>query len=203
MSFTTEKKMTNKMYCSVTCSNTVKANNTDVREKRRKTIEKNGGWSEHMKKIHRMNPHLSKRTSERMKKKNPMMNPESLKKMKEKLKGRTFLSRGGNGQITPQQELLHQMLGDGWEMELPILTESVKMLFKSLPPCYKVDIGNPNLKISIEIDGKSHKTKKWKYLDKRKTKILNSLGWKVLRFWNEEVMTNPQMCIQKIQEYMI
>jgi very-short-patch-repair endonuclease len=95
------------------------------------------------------------------------------------------------------------MLGEGWEMELPILTEKVKTNFKSLPPSYKVDIGNQKLKISIEIDGKSHKLKKWKFLDKRKTEVLNSLGWKVLRFWNEEVTTNPQMCIQKIQEYMI
>jgi hypothetical protein len=137
-----------------------------------------------------------------MKQKNPMKNIDSLNKMKQKLKGRTFLSRGGNGKITPQQQLLHQMLGEGWVMELPILTENAKSLFKSLPHCYKVDIGNPNLKISIEIDGKSHKTKKWKYLDKRKTKILNSLGWKVLRFWNEEVTTSPQTCVQKILEFM-
>ena len=142
-------------------------------------------------------------SSKRMKKNNPMKNLESLEKMREKLKGRTFLSRGGNGKITPQQEILFQMLGEGWIMELPILTENAKMLFKSLPPSYKVDIGNPKLKISIEIDGRTHKQKKWKFLDKRKTKILNMLGWKVLRFWNEEVMTNPQKCIQKIQEFMI
>jgi hypothetical protein len=131
-----------------------------------------------------------------------MVNPETVEKMRQKLIGKTFLSRGGNGKTTPQQELIYQMLGDGWIMELPILTTEVKQLFESLPPSYKVDIGNPNLKISIEIDGNSHKTKRWKYLDKRKTKVLNSLGWKVLRFWNEEVTTNPQMCIQKIQEFM-
>ena len=62
---------------------------------------------------------------------------------------------------------------------------------------------NEKLKISVEVDGKSHKLKKWKFLDKRKTEVLNSLGWKVLRFWNEEVMTNPQICLQKIQECMI
>jgi hypothetical protein len=174
-----------------------------VREKRRKTIEKNGGWSEHMKKTHMKNPHMSQLSSERMKIKNPMFNPETLEKMREKLIGRTFLSRGGNGKITIQQETLHHLLGEGWVMELPILTENVKLSFKSLPPCYKVDIGNTHQKIVIEIDGKSHKTKKWKFLDKRKTEVLNSLGWKVLRFWNEEVTTNPQMCLQKIQESMI
>jgi very-short-patch-repair endonuclease len=123
--------------------------------------------------------------------------------MRQKLIGRTFLSRGGNGTITPQQKKLWELLGEGWEMELPILTKNVKTLFKSLPPSYKVDIGNQEMKILIEIDGNSHKTKKWKFLDKRKTNVLNSLGWKVLRFWNEEVTTNPQICIQKIQEYMI
>jgi hypothetical protein len=192
-----------KTYCSVTCSNIVKANNPEVRQKRRETIEQNGGWSKHMKKIHMKNPHISQLSSTRMKTNNPMFNPENVEKMRQKLIGRTFLSRGGNGKITPQQELLWSLLGEGWEMELPILTKNVKTLFKSLPASYKVDIGNQEMKISIEVDGNSHKSKKWKFLDKRKTNVLNSLGWKVLRFWNEEVMTNPQMCVQKIRESMI
>jgi hypothetical protein len=173
-----------------------------MRQKWKTSMEKHN-MSEKMKEVHRKNPNLGKKSSERMKKNNPMLNPKTVEKMKKKLKGRTFLSRGGNGKITPQQETIFNLLGEGWVMELPILTKEYIGNQKSLPNSYKVDIGNSSLKIIIEIDGKSHTTKKWKYLDKRKTEILTSLGWKVLRFWNEEVTTNPMKCIQKIQEYMI
>jgi hypothetical protein len=176
--------------------------NPEIKKKRAETI-KNMDWSKIMKDTHKKNPNMAKQSSERMKKNNPMSNPENIEKMRQKLIGRTFLSRGGNGKITPQQEQLFNLLGEGWIMELPVLTEGYTGKEKSLPNCYKVDIGNPILKLLIEIDGRTHTTKKWKYLDKRKTEILTSLGWKILRFWNKEVTTNPMGCVQKIQEFMI
>jgi very-short-patch-repair endonuclease len=42
-----------------------------------------------------------------------------------------------------------------------------------------------------EVDGNTHKTRKWKFLDRRKESVLSFLGWIVLRFWNEEV-TNEE-----------
>ena len=188
------KKLFNKMYDSVKSE---KSGNT---EKKRGSYEKF--------ELEQNNERRSQKQSKYGKtifgeKNNPMSNPETVQKMRKKLIGRTFLSRGGNGKITPQQEHLFGLLGQGWIMELPILTKEYVGKQKSLPNCYKVDIGNPALKLLIEIDGKSHTTKKWKYLDKRKTEILTSLGWRILRFWNEEVTTNPTSCIQKIQEYMI
>jgi hypothetical protein len=202
MSFSTEKKMKKITYCSVSCSSKTTMNNKEIREKKRNTL-KTLNWSEHMKNIHRMNPHIKEMASQRMKLNNPMSNPETIEKMRLKLIGRTFLSRGGNGKLTEPQLILSKLLGDEWELELPILTNSVKEKFKSLPPSYRVDIGHRILKISIEIDGRTHEQKKWKFLDKRKTEVLNSLGWRVLRFWNKEVMTNPEICLQKIQEFMI
>ena len=86
----------------------------------------------------------------------------------------------------------------GWPMEHVIIVTPVKHLFKSLPNHYKVDLAIPEKKIAIEVDGSSHKTKKWKFLDKRKTEVLNSLGWKVLRFWNEEVDKDPTKCIDTV-----
>jgi hypothetical protein len=41
--------------------------------------------------------------------------------------------------------------------------------------------------LAVEVDGATHKTKKWMFLDRRKTSVLGSLGWTVLRFWNKEV----------------
>jgi len=144
-------------------------------------------------------PELRARTSKRMKENNPMTNPIALAKMKNSMKGRTFLSRGGNSTITVPQLMLSKMLN--LPVEYPIKTKDVKHLFPSLPNCYKVDLAIPELKIAIEVDGQTHKLKKWKYLDKRKTEVLNALGWSVLRFWNQEVLTETQAVLDKIDQY--
>ena len=140
----------------------------------------------------------------RMKLYNPMFNPITLEKMKKSMKGKTFLARGGNGQITIPQKILWEKLKlPKKSLEYPILTKDVKHLFKSVPNCYKVDIAIPKIKLAIEVDGMTHKLKKWKFLDKRKTEILNKLGWKVLRFWNQEIIENLPKVIKEIQKYTI
>ena len=108
----------------------------------------------------------------------------------------TFLHRGGNGQLTKQQKKISELTG--LPMEFIIKTAPAKGIFPSLPNHYKVDLANPIKKIAIEIDGNSHLTKKWRFLDHRKTEVLNYLGWSVLRFWNKEVDQNPEEVVQKI-----
>lgn len=137
--------------------------------------------------------------SARMKTNNPNQNPEWKKKMSALMSGRTFLARGGNGKLTSQQESVANALN--LPMEYPIPTGPVKDLFKSLPPCYKVDIADPTRKLAIEIDGPSHQTKKWKFLDKRKTEVLNALGWSVLRFSNQRVDTDLLSVLEEIREF--
>ena len=123
----------------------------------------------------------------RMRKKNPMHNPETVAKMvKARHRNHTFLSRGGNGKLTRQQVALAALIEQS-EMEHAIPTAPATGKFISLPSHYKVDIAIPDVKLAVEVDGKTHKTKKWKFLDQRKTEVLTSLGWTVLRFWNEEV----------------
>jgi very-short-patch-repair endonuclease len=134
--------------------------------------------------------------SKRMRENNPMSNMETRQKMINSLRGRTFLSRGGNGEYTKHQMMLH--LATGYPMEHPINTSEVKHLFQSVPNSYKVDLAEPSIKLAIEVDGKTHRLKKWKFLDKRKTEILNSLGWTVIRFTNEEVETSLSKCVKKI-----
>lgn len=114
--------------------------------------------------------------------------PESIEKMRRSLSGRTFLARGGNGALTEPQLKLSRALGE-LPMEYPIMTAPVASRFKSLPNCYKVDIAYPALKVAVEVDGNTHKQKKWKFLDRRKTEVLNALGWTVLRFWNWDILT--------------
>ena len=87
-------------------------------------------------------------------------------------------------------------------MEYAIRTTMVRGLYPSLPNHYKVDIADPLKKVAIEVDGNSHKTKEWKFLVKRKVEILNALGWSVLRFWNQEVLKNPEAVAEKARMFI-
>ena len=86
----------------------------------------------------------------------------------------------------------------GLSMEFAVITGEARNHFKSVPHCYKVDLACPEVKLAIEVDGNSHKTKRWKFLDARKTEILSSIGWTVLRFWNKEVMEDGSACAEKV-----
>lgn len=110
------------------------------------------------------------------------------------------MARGGNGALTKPQMLLAEKLS--FPMEYAIETATVKMLFVSLPNCYKVDLAHPDSKTAIEVDGNSHRTKKWKFLDRRKTSVLKALGWSVLRFWNKDVMSSPDSVVTSIIEHI-
>jgi hypothetical protein len=146
-----------------------------------------------------MTPEKRAASSSRMKAKNPSTNPATRDKISKSLQGRTFLSRGGNGQRTEPQKLLAHALG--WKMEHPICTAPVKGKFPSLPHCYKVDIADSTVKLAIEVDGRSHRSPRWRYLDKRKEEILRALGWKVLRFENERVLADLQGVVAEVSSF--
>jgi len=171
-----ERKRKGRAYCSKACSDT---------HSRKVSSETARDTNLRMKAV----------ISMRMTLNNPMQKAENLEKMRSKMVGRTFLARGGNGQPTKQQLALHN--ATGFPMEHAILTAGAK--FPSLPPSYKVDLAVPDAMLAIEVDGKSHRLKKWKFLDRRKTEILSSLGWQVLRFTNEEVDRDLNGCLLKIQ----
>lgn len=54
---------------------------------------------------------------------------------------------------------------------------------------YIVDFCAPRKKLIIELDGSQHLEQK--EYDQERTAFLNAKGYKVLRFWNNEVMNNP------------
>ena len=134
--------------------------------------------------------------SKRMRENNPMRDPAVVAKMVAKKKGCTFLGRGGNGKPTVPQLRLSEALS--LPIEVVVLTASVAGQFASLPHHYKVDIGDEALRLAIEVDGESHKLRKWKFLDRRKESVLYALGWTVLRFWNQDVMENLEECGQTV-----
>lgn len=102
--------------------------------------------------------------------------------------GHKPIRRGGNGKLLPlpQLALLHA-LGHGWEAEVAIKTEGGHNN-GIYPNSYKVDIGNMEKKIAIEIDGNSHTTLKRKEQDAKKTNRLVFLGWSVYRVSNEKAI---------------
>jgi hypothetical protein len=140
-------------FCSQSCANSAKANLPESREA-----------SHHLIKYAQATRPGSKRpdVSQRMKHNNPMSDPDALEKMRQKLVGRTFLARGGNGVPTTPQLMLAQALT--LPIEYPIPTAPVKSQFPSLPSCYKVDIADPEHQVAIEVDGRTHREKRWKFL---------------------------------------
>jgi hypothetical protein len=147
-------------------------------------------WSKMMARTNR------KYASERMKLRNPMRDAKTRQKMRESMKGKTFISRGGNGKFTEQQRMLSEALG--LPVEYSIATQPIRGKMESLPTNYKVDIAEPSCKLAIEVDGKTHKLRKWRFLDARKTHALNLLGWTVLRFWNQQVTEDLAGCVQTV-----
>jgi hypothetical protein len=128
-----------------------------------------------------------------MQENNPSHDPEVRERISASLRGKGFCGeRGGNGQITPQQSTLAKRLGPGWEVEYPIPT-GVSKWHTAL-----VDIANPDLRIAVEVDGASHKTKKQKNRDRRKEKMLRDVGWKILRFWNSQVDEDSEAVLAAI-----
>ena len=93
--------------------------------------------------------------------------------------------------MTKQQVLLLDLLQSHDKAWLPEVVVSIKrcqwIAGLRYPTNYKVDIGHKQLRIAIEVDGKNHNSRKTKERDRKKLNMLSHLGWKVLRFTNQEI----------------
>jgi hypothetical protein len=105
---------------------------------------------------------------------------------------------GGNGRgLTTPQELLLRQLGEGF---IPECSVRLGRKAPGYPTNYKLDLGNPELKIGIELNGESHRSAAARARDEKKRLKLESLGWTVLAFWNEEVLKDLFGTLRQIQE---
>lgn len=143
---------------------------------------------------------LISKISKRMKEDNPSCHPEVIEKARttKAINGSLHIwkgKRGGNGQLTMPQILLARSIG--WDTEVAI---SLGPKQPGYPTCYKVDIGNPILKIAIEVDGNGHNESSIKSLDLKKEAKLKELGWRVLRFTNQEIMTDISLVLSEIEK---
>lgn len=139
-----------------------------------------------------------KYASERMKKNNPMKREEIREKVSKKLKGHkpTVIYGNGRGLTQPQEKLLNLLLKYN---AIPEYAVSTKGYIGSYPKNYKIDIALPEYKIAIEVDGNSHRAIKRKIEDMKKTELLENKGWKVIRFWNDEINKNVSKCLKEIE----
>lgn len=100
---------------------------------------------------------------------------------------------GGNGRgPSAPQALLAARLG--WPMEIAIPTKRGR----PYPKCYKVDIGLPELRIAIEVDGESHNSAVGQARDAKKDALLTELGWRVLRFPNRRVLRETDAVVAEV-----
>jgi very-short-patch-repair endonuclease len=68
---------------------------------------------------------------------------------------------------------------------------------------YIVDFACTEKKIVIELDGSQHLLELNKQKDAFRTAILESKGYKVIRFWDNEVLNNTQGVLEKILLYIL
>ncbi len=69
----------------------------------------------------------------------------------------------------------HRLMGFGFRRQLPIAG-------------YIVDFACPDRKLIVEVDGSRHGDVPAQTYDRHRSETLQGLGWKVLRFWNDDVL---------------
>lgn len=168
-----------------------------------KTCNKEFYAQPHLSRIHCSLKCAGKSSSFRMKENNPMKDDSVRKKVSDTLKkiGHKPKIVGGNGRgpSVYQKQLYDELIkiNDSFKMEFVFKTKSFNK-DKIYPNHYKIDIALFSHKIAIEVDGSSHNSKKIKSCDKKKSDLLISQGWKVLRLSNYQIETELKNCVQMV-----
>lgn len=63
---------------------------------------------------------------------------------------------------------------------------------------YVLDFFCPETRLAIELDGSQHMEKEHEDYDLRRTAYLNALDIKVIRFWNNQVMSDMESVLEAI-----
>lgn len=67
---------------------------------------------------------------------------------------------------------------------------------------YIVDFVSFEKKLILEIDGNPHKEISTKTYDNQRTLWLQEEGFRVLRFWNSDILNNVETVLEKIKLYI-
>lgn len=94
---------------------------------------------------------------------------------------------------TPQEDIIFRYLvefGYRFEFQKPVITQR-----KTL---YIVDFLLIDYQVVIEIDGRFHGTKENQKKDTKRSKDLKKEGYKVMRFWNTQIMSFTKETLHQI-----
>ena len=78
--------------------------------------------------------------------------------------------------------------------------EGVKFRRQQPIGSYIVDFASFERSLIIEIDGGQHNEDRTKGRDEERTIRLEERGYRIIRFWNNEVLTNPEGVLEKIRK---
>ena len=106
---------------------------------------------------------------------------------------RINLARGLRRQQTPAERVL-------WNRLRNLQLEGTKFRRQQPIGNYILDFVNLESKLVVEIDGGQHNHKQIREKDEQRTKWLESEGYRILRFWNNDVLTNIEGVCLLIQE---
>ncbi len=109
------------------------------------------------------------------------------------MKNKTILARNLRKNSTIQERRLWNLLKN---------RQFHNLKFKRQQPIgdYIVDFICKEAKIIIEIDGGQHNEPENIEYDKTRTEYLNNLGYKVIRFWNNEIYENIEGVVLRLKE---
>ena len=153
------------MYCSKKCAMTHRMQlRPDMRAKSREIMRRIGrpGWNKGL--------HWSDETRE---------------KISQGKKGQKLIVQGGNGRVSPTEQLVVAVIPKGFQWGFVVPTKMPKG--SGFPSSYKLDFANPTTMVALEVDGFSHSSLKRQIQDRKKEEFLKSLGWSVLRVTNTQV----------------
>lgn len=175
-------------FCTKKCSSRSRWADPEYRERNLEKMvnaPKPPGWAE--------------RASRRMKERNPSRDPEIAARIRETLKASGHYRRvlnGGNGKgPTEAERLLLEHLPPGWEASV---TQSTKPQPKGYPSHYKIDLARRDIMLGVECDGWSHTLEGRAEQDAKKTAYLESRGWTILRFSNQEILNDTQRVVDEV-----
>ena len=109
------------------------------------------------------------------------------------MKNKTILARNLRKNATIQERRL-------WNLLKNRQFHNLKFKRQQLIGDYIVDFICKEVKIIIEIDGGQHNEPENIEYDKTRTEYLNNLGYKVIRFWNNEIYENIEGVVLRLRE---
>jgi len=132
--------------------------------------------------------------------KEAMHRPDVRKKHLAALKNNPVNFKGGNGQELTEvvKRALALLEPFGFVREYPVKTKGHSTKHKP-PDSYKADFGHAEKKIAIELDGTSH-TFSSREDDKKKTEVLEALGWKVIRIKHKKEVNQSLLSAEIMQQ---